>query len=285
MSRQSNIQVFEDTMRLCRENPDLKNAIAKSIQEQRLYLGENDLNLPFLSIFNQDCQVIVSQKRTFEAAALYARQPGFTVAVHNFASASNPGGGVIHGSNAQEEALCRCSTLYPALKDEAMWEGFYLPHRAARNPLHNDDCIHTPGIVVFKSDTEVPALLPENEWYRVNVVTCAAPNLRKEPANLMNPGDLGSVDDLTDAQLQALHESRLRRILTVMANHHAQVAILGAFGCGAFRNPPEVAAAAAAKVLPAFRKTFRVIEFAVFCRPGDSANHDAFHTALAHFTK
>ena len=57
-----------------------------------------------------------------------------------------------------------------------------------------------------------------------------------------------------------LHESRLRRILTVMANHRALVAILGAF-----RNPPAVAAAA--RGLPAFRKTFRIIEFAVFCRP------------------
>lgn len=74
--------------------------------------------------------------------------------VLNFASATNPGGGVVKGSSAQEEAICRCSTLYPNLKAERAWEKFYAPHRRARDPLHNDDCIYTPGVMVFKADTD-----------------------------------------------------------------------------------------------------------------------------------
>lgn len=74
-------------------------------------------------------------------------------AVHNFASATNPGGGVTRGSSAQEECLCRCSGLYFSLNTKPMWDGFYNPHRNTHNPIHNDDIIYTPGVVVFKKDT------------------------------------------------------------------------------------------------------------------------------------
>lgn len=57
-------------------------------------------------------RIVVSGKRTLEASEIYAKQ-GKRVCVLNFASATNPGGDVVHGSSAQEEAICRCSTLYP----------------------------------------------------------------------------------------------------------------------------------------------------------------------------
>ena len=56
----------------------------------------------------------------------------------------------------------------------------------------------------------------------------------------------------------------------------AEAIVLGAFGCGAFRNDPKVVAAAAKAVIGDDLHAFRAIEFAVYCRPGDSANYDAF---------
>ena len=56
--------------------------------------------------------------------------------------------------------------------------------------------------------------------------------------------------------------------------------VLVAFGCGAFRNDPNVVAAAAKTVIADYLHAFRVIEFAVYCRPGDTANYDAFEDAL-----
>ena len=44
--------------------------------------------------------------------------------------------------------------------------------------LHNNDLIYTPGVTVFKSDTDMPEVLPEEEWYQVDVISCAAPRLR-----------------------------------------------------------------------------------------------------------
>lgn len=89
--------------------------------------------------YQKPARVIVSQKRTLEAAAPYA-YAGKKVCIWNFASATNPGGGVTKGSSAQEEAICRCSTLYANLKEQYAWNAFYAPHRRAHDPLHNDDC-------------------------------------------------------------------------------------------------------------------------------------------------
>lgn len=276
MGRFENAEVFRDTERMCRENARLRESIAASRKGQRLVLEEATVGAVERNRFTETAHVVVSPKRTFEAAIKYAGR--MRTCVHNFASATNPGGGVVNGSNAQEEALCRCSTLYFNLNVREMWDGFYSPHREARDPLHNDDVIYTPDVVVFKSDTAYPRTLPEEEWRSLDVITCAAPNLRERPSNRMNSGDGDERVEISAQDLQALHERRLRRILDVAATNGAEAIVLGAFGCGAFRNDPKVVAAAARAVLTDYFHAFRAIEFAVYCRPGDTANYDAFET-------
>ena len=63
---------------------------------------------------------------------------------------------------------------------------------------------------------------------------------------------------------------------TLLAANGAQALVLGAFGCGAFRNDPAIVAQAYANILPEFRRHFRAIEFAVFCGPRSTRNYDAF---------
>ena len=184
MGRQENVEIFEDTLALCKQNSTLRNAIEQSTKKQKLYPEGIECAEKQAITYARPAQIIVSSKRTLEAAMPYA-YAGKKVCIHNFASAANPGGGVVKGSSAQEEAICRCSTLYPNLKEESLWKQFYAPHRRQQNPLHNDDCIYTPGVIAFKSDTAYPKLLLEDKWYSVNVLTCAAPNLRERPSNGM----------------------------------------------------------------------------------------------------
>ena len=198
-----------------------------------------------------------------------------------FASAKKPGGGVRNGANAQEECLCRCSGLYFILNTQIMRKGFYEPHKRAHNPIHNDDIIYTPEVTVFKSDTASPTLLAEKDWYDVDVITCAAPNLRENPGNKYNQGDGNKRVKLSDKELLQIHEKRLKRILDVAVSKGDEVIILGAFGCGAFMNKTEIVALAAKNVVKEYLKAFKVVEFAVYCSPRDDENYKTFDRVLS----
>lgn len=276
--REENTETFRDTERMCKTCQRLRDAVDFSRSRQRLVLSEDEVARP-ASADGPPCNVIVSAKRTLEAAAAYART--MRTCVLNFASATNPGGGVVNGSSAQEESLCRTSTLYFNLNVREMWDGFYSPHRRAGNPLHSDDIIYTPRVVVFKRDTDRPTLLAERDWYEVDVISCAAPNLREKPSNRMNAHDGNRRIAISPDDLRRLHERRLARILDVASANRAEAVVLGAFGCGAFRNDPTVVASAAAAVIPGYRTLFRTIEFAVYCRPGDASNYTAFRNIMS----
>lgn len=255
MGREENVLIFQDTERLSKTNGKLNTDLKASASGQKLILETDALEKTNLNIYDEPAKVIVSKKRTFEAAKAYRDNK---VAVHNFASASNPGGGVVRGSTAQEECLCRCSYLYLCLNSPDMWDGFYTPHKQARNPLHNDDIIYTPEVTVFKSDTNNPALLPENEWYKVNVITCAAPNLRAMPSNKHNTGDGKKAAKISDKEMLEIHEKRLRRILDVAVSEGNDTVILGAFGCGAFMNKANIVAYAAKNVIKDYMHAFKI---------------------------
>ena len=261
------ISVFEDTLARIKDDAELTRAEKQSVAAQKLILENEPLSIPDPR-YADEAQVIVTRNRSFEAAAQYK---DLHVCVLNFASATNPGGGVTRGSSAQEECLCRCSTLYNCLNTRAMWESFYTPHRKSGNPLHNDDIIFTPNVQVLKDDDYRLLVDP----FAVDVITCAAPNLRERPANAFNPGYDKSVTISPD-ELRLLHEQRARRIMTVAAQNKTDVLILGAFGCGAFRNDPMVVAQAYKNILPEFLHHFLTIEFAVYCPPHDNSNYRAF---------
>ena len=161
-----------------------------------------------------------------------------------------------------------------------MWDGFYQPHRNAHDPIHNDDIIYTPGVTVFKTDNASPKLMPESEWYDVDVITCAAPNLRSKPSNDYNTGDGNRQVVLKNEELKQIHEKRLRRILDVALAEGCDTIILGAFGCGAFQNDPEVVARASHNVIDEYLHAFRTIEFAVYCPPHDDRNYRIFDSVI-----
>ena len=280
MGRKDNLEIFEDTQRMYSSNERLISAVKHSSVAQECFVdGRLQWYGPGYRIYQKPARIIVSPKRTLEAAAPYA-YAGKKVCILNFASATNPGGGVTKGSSAQEEAICRCSTLHANLKEQYAWNAFYAPHRRAHDPQHNDDCIYTPGVMVFKSDTDYPQLLPEEKWYSVNVLTCAAPNLRERPSNEMNGGDGDAAVHISREDLQALHEKRIHRVLDIAWKKENEVVILGAFGCGAFRNPPTVVAQAMKTVVQEYRKNFETIEFAVYCGTQYDTNYRVFQQVL-----
>ncbi|HCA53860.1 MAG TPA: TIGR02452 family protein [Ruminococcaceae bacterium] len=268
------ITIFNDTDSLCRSNEKLTASIKETIAHQYV-VTESDkvIKKPEDHRFDTPAEVIVSQRRSFEAAKRYSSE---RVCVLNFASSTHVGGGVTTGAGAQEECLCRCSTLYFAIGDNETKKNFHDTHyrqlKSGRmNSIYNDDCIYSPGITVFKSDTELPKLLPENEWYNVDVITCAAPNLNSRYEKIF----------ISDKVLKELHKKRAKRILDIAVSEGEDVIILGAFGCGAFRNPPDIVAQAYREVIDDYKYDFKTIEFAVYCPPQQgSSNYHAFQRAF-----
>jgi uncharacterized protein (TIGR02452 family) len=302
-NREERQQIFIDTKKFYESDAGLVLSIQKS-KEQQIVIAESDeVSLSSeagifgevgssrdAGIYSEDkrfekkAKVVVSKKRTLAAAQAYAAQK---VCVLNFASATNPGGGVVKGSNAQEEAICRCSTLYPCISDEKITSKFHNQHRYMlkndkMNALYNDDCIYTPDVTVFKTDTDSPKRMPQNEWYMVDVISCAAPNLRNNPSNAMNPGDARKAAAIKPNDLLNLHMKRMRRILDIAKANKEDVMILGAFGCGAFQNSPDIVAEAMVRVIKDYLYDFKTIEFAVYCTPKDMTNYEVFNRRLSH---
>lgn len=175
----------------------------------------------------------------------------------------------------QEECLCRYSILYPCPNDKKIFQGFYTPHRKMDNPLYNDDCLYTPGVVDFKSDTSSLERMEEKYWYQVDVLTCAAPNLRKRPSNSMNPHAGKTAANIRNSSLYELHMKRLECLFKAAAANKAEVLVLGAF-C----NPPAVVAKAFATVQKKYAGYFETIEYAVFCKNHENENYDTFRREL-----
>lgn len=273
--------VFQDTLDFINEEEDLYDCIEYSKRETEIIKADEyyDLEKP-----NRAGDIKVTQSKSLEAAMRYAEDEANAdklIAVLNFASATHPGGGVEWGATAQEEDLCRCSTLFPVLSQPSLAMSFYEPNRKARNPLHTDDLIYSPDIVIIRSEDESYERLDPEEWCKVDIITCAAPDLRPPKPDRFHPNIKPEPINISRDELYELHLSRAQHILNVAAGQGVDILILGAFGCGAFQNDPNIVARAYADALKEYAQYFDVIEFAVYCSPFDTKNYKAFSDAFA----
>lgn len=204
---------------------------------------------------------------TGESAFVAARRLAGPVAVLNFSSARNPGGGYLNGAQAQEEALCRSSALYTCLLEA---RAFYDHHRAHRDPFYTDRVIHSPDVPVFRDDRG--RLL--DEPFLAGFLTSAAPNAgvvrRRSPEQA--------------AELPAALAARAERVVEVAAHHGYRRLVLGAWGCGVFQNDPETVAEAFRALLGPggrFARTFERVTFAVLDRTPGHTVRGAFERVLA----
>jgi uncharacterized protein (TIGR02452 family) len=189
------------------------------------------------------------------------------VACLNFASATNPGGGFMSGAQAQEEALARSSALYPCLLRAPE---FYERNRANRSAIYLDLVIYSPGVPFFRDDSggllETPML--------ASVISAPAPNAGAVAQN--EPGNM------------VLLESALRRraelVLQTAQGHEVDKLVLGAWGCGVFRNDPQMVARVFSELIGIsgpFDRAFSEVVFAVFDPTAEEATYKAFLDRLS----
>ncbi|MGW0120843.1 TIGR02452 family protein [Streptomyces sp. NPDC003327] len=200
------------------------------------------------------------------ARRMVTADPTRPVAVLTFASARNPGGGYLNGAQAQEEALCRSSALYVTLLRAP---DYYEHHRAQRDTLYTDRVIHSPRVPVFRDDRG--ALLAEP--FTVGFLTSPAPNAGAVRRN---------TPELAD-RIPAALAARAERVLETAAACGYRRLVLGAWGCGVFRNDPAVVAGAFLDHLTGagrFAGHFDEVVFGVLDRAADSPTRAAFTRAL-----
>ncbi len=277
--KQKMIEVFEDTQDFYNTDPILKAAVKHSCEKTKLYEADEYPEL-HTSTAERKGAVRVTRNKTFEAAVkIHKEFPGKRTAVLNFASATRPGGGVTTGASAQEESLCRCSTLYPTINTPLMQQKYYNANRNMRSVLHTDACIWSPEVVICKTDESIPKRMKAEDFVTVDVISCAAPNLRNEPANIYNP-ETGKNVRIEPQKLYDLHLKRAKHIMHIAVANDADILVLGAFGCGAFQNDPYIVAKAYRDALAKYRNNFDVVEFAIYCRENEVENYEAFRRTM-----
>ncbi|GAA2544718.1 MULTISPECIES: TIGR02452 family protein [Streptomyces] len=226
--------------------------------------------VPFPVFRPVDTRIEVTGESSLEAARRLAHEPpapGGGPAVLNFASARNPGGGYLNGAQAQEEALCRASALYTCLLRAP---DHYDHHRAHRDPFYTDRVVHSPAVPVFRDDRG--RLL--DEPFTAGFLTSPAPNagvvLRTMPERA--------------GELPRALAVRAERVLETAVAHGYRRLVLGAWGCGVFRNDPAQVAAAFRSLLEPgarFAGAFEHVVFGILDRTRESAVRTAFERAFA----
>ena len=167
--------------------------------------------------------------------------------VMNFANARHSGGGYLTGANAQEEALCRQSTLYASINSREANQ-MYAANQNVRD-FDTDYLLVSPCVEVFRNRD----LSFRERPFTTSVVTMAAPNR------------MGRARDISDDRLREYYRHRIRQMLCVAVSRKIHTITLGAWGCGAFRNDPREVAAAFKYVLvdEGLADAFEAVVFAI----------------------
>lgn len=284
MNRSQRAKLAEDTLAIIKrgsytiadgETVDIQAAVQRCTQDARLY-SPDQLSKLRESVLQQrvdgklpkhETEFEVTAETTLEAARRLVVSDGeANTMCLNFASAKSPGGGFITGAQAQEESLARATALFPTL--EANFE-YYDINRAERDACYTDYMIYSPRVPVFRDDAGT--LL--DEPYETTFITSPAVNagvvLRDHPN--------------AHERIGTVMSRRIEYVLSICAAEQLDPLVLGAWGCGVFRNDPADIAARFAAALTndgPFAGIFKRVVFAVYDRAEPSVIRKAFETCF-----
>ncbi|THA71149.1 TIGR02452 family protein [Streptomyces sp. A0958] len=243
----------------------IERALTAALSGTRLY-GPEPVPVAALDRDRTPVVEVTGESSLRAAARMTGERPG-KVAVLNYASARNPGGGYLNGAQAQEEALCRGSALYATLLRAPE---YYAHHRAERSAFYTDRVIHSPGVPVFRDDRGRLLDTP----YTAGFLTSPAPNAGVIRARTPQEAHL----------IPAALAARAERVLEVAAVRGYRRLVLGAWGCGVFRNDPAEVAGVFRALLTGegrFAGHFEQIVFGILSRDDASPTRAAFERVFA----
>ena len=234
-------QVFEQTVEEilygCYDmNPKLANFDEDNIQ--MVYNSEYITSIGKQKkerLFDKPAKITVENKDSFQKA----QEMGEDCLVLDMANDRVAGGNPEKGAKAQEEELCRRSTLSLGLYQFSpkKFHTYFTNETIAplgSYPLSLFGAIYVPGVTVYK----------EKDTYAImkNPFKCAVIAIGAIRLPILKKGRLNNLD-------VSITKGKIRTILRVAIKHNHTKLVLGAFGCGAFGNPPRQMAELFKKVL------------------------------------
>ena len=212
-------------------------------------MNQHSSDAPVAYVQNKDC--------LDAARALKAR--GYNPVVLNMANSSKPCGGFVTGAAAQEESLCRSSTLSSALMNVIPFgntQSLLDPKRNWSYPLdqrngnrYTGGMVYSGSVLVFRGNEQLGCQFLK-EPFDIGVITAALPVLGNEGIN----STTGRYADYWVPIIERKIRAVLR--LALLEGHDSFVA--SAWGCGAYGHPPRHHAEIWKRVLKErqFRGTF-----------------------------
>ena len=199
------------------EKIEIKEIQLESIKNTKSF--PPNFNYILTENINNECKIELTQEKTITAAIrLFDVEKFESVCALNFANGFFPGGGFLHGANAQEESICKVSSLFSTL---IKCKEYYQYHSDIGSELSSDYMIFSPNVPIFFNDDFKPLKKP----VLCSFITSAAVN----------------VGGLLTEEIPKVYEnmnSRIQKVLELAIHQNCKVLILGAFGCGAFHNNP-----------------------------------------------
>lgn len=263
MTRKELIDIFIETRNTVKNIPTKPCSIydeklAKKLFAQTCKSDSKKSSPASVNVYKTDTLTVAQSMTLF---------PKNVVTILNFASPYNRGGGVVNGAVAQEEFLCRCSNLYNHLDKYYIRDEFYEYNKKNSLDFYNPRIVISPEVVVVKD--KFYCSLPESLWYNVNVITSNAPIIRGK--------------EYDPIELKKVLITRIRMILQAAAIFETNGLVLGAYGCGAFGNPPDIVAEAFRTVLydEGYVYRFNTIAFAILVtNERDQINYNTFYNVF-----
>lgn len=230
----------------CYSFPDDSDMMSKTVfYEREISLAVQSSYQTVVEVQNIDCLY----------AGVQLKEQGYNPAVLNMASRRNPGGGVATGAGAQEETLFRRTNLFRSLYQFAPFAGMYRIKRSHyQYPLDwNFGGVYTPDAIYFRESEQKGYALLDNP-VSLSFITVAG----------MNRPDLTTSGMIANHHVEPI-KNKIRTIFRIGLIHRHDSLVLGALGCGAFRNPPRHVAQLFHEVMEEleFKNKYRKIVFAI----------------------
>jgi len=213
---------------------------------------ETDLlikNTSFENVIGETSTVVINQT-SLDAVRDLIAQGHNDVLCLNFASAKNPGGGFLNGSQAQEESIARATGLYNCLIKTT---GYYETNRNCKTCIYTDYMIYGPFVPIIKD--EHGKILDQKEYCAI----ITAPAVNKGVVKNREPEKIDEIEKIM--------KRRIMKVLAIALENNHKIIVLGAWGCGVFQNDPaEIARYFREIIQNEFKNKFEKIVFAVYSK-------------------